>query len=251
MIDSSAPINIVIPMAGGGSRFVKEGYALPKPLINVAGKPMIARVMENLAYPGARYILIARAEHVKNHQAAFEQLCAEYNIELVTIDLLTEGAAATVLFARRLIDNDTPLLTANCDQIIDGGCKTMIEDFLARKLDGSVMVFEDTARDPKWSFVRTDAQGMVVEAREKKPISSHATVGLYMFGKGSDFVETAIEMIIRNDRSNNEFYICPIYNYLVAEGRKIGIYEIEFEKMHGIGTPDDLKSYLATDPFLT
>jgi dTDP-glucose pyrophosphorylase len=238
-------LNIVIPMAGMGSRFAQAGYAKPKPFIDMWGEPMIARVLENLAYPGARYILIARKEHIEAEREAVDRLRSKFPIQIRLIDQVTEGSAATVLFAREDFAGDTPMLIANCDQLVDGGIAGMVDDCLGRRLDGSVMVFRDDARDPKWSFVKLNGDGLVVEAREKVPISDLATVGIYMFSRGVDFREAAIEMIVRNDRVNCEFYTCPVYNYLIDWGRRIGAYTIEPDAMHGIGTPDDLVSYMS------
>jgi NDP-sugar pyrophosphorylase family protein len=245
---SAASINIVIPMAGSGQRFVDAGYDRPKPFIDVAGDMMIARVLENLRYPDARYVLIARREQVEAHPDLVKQLCDRFPVDFRVIDGLTEGTAATLLFARGDFANDTPLLVANCDQLVDGGVAAMIDENRARGHDGSIMVFEDAARDPKWSFVRLDAQGLVQEAREKKAISEWATVGVYLFSRGADFREAAIESIIRNERVNNEFYTCPTYNHLVSWGRRIGIHTIAQSAMHGIGTPNDLAAYLASGP---
>jgi UDP-N-acetylglucosamine diphosphorylase / glucose-1-phosphate thymidylyltransferase / UDP-N-acetylgalactosamine diphosphorylase / glucosamine-1-phosphate N-acetyltransferase / galactosamine-1-phosphate N-acetyltransferase len=238
-------LNIVIPMAGMGSRFGQAGYTKPKPFIDMWGEPMIARVLENLAYPGSRYILIARKEHVEAEREIVNRLAARFPIQIKLIDQPTEGSAATVLFAREDYANDTPMLVANCDQIVDGGIAEMVDGCLDRNLDGSIMVFRDEARDPKWSFVKLDEQGLVTEAREKAPISDLATVGIYMFSRGVDFREAAIEMIVRNDRVNREFYTCPAFNYLVGWGRRIGVHMIEPEAMHGIGTPDDLTRYMS------
>jgi dTDP-glucose pyrophosphorylase len=238
-------LNVVIPMAGLGSRFAEAGYTKPKPFIDMWGEPMIARVLENLAYPGARYILIARREHIEAEPNAVDRLRKRFPIEFRLIDRVTEGAAATVLFARDDFANDAPMVIANCDQLIEGGIGSMVDDCLGRGLDGSVMVFRDEKRDPKWSFVRLDRDGLVSEAREKVAISDLATVGIYMFSRGVDFREAAIEMMVRNDRVNREFYTCPVYNYLVEWGRRIGVYTIAPHEMHGIGTPDDLVSYMS------
>jgi dTDP-glucose pyrophosphorylase len=236
-------INIVIPMAGLGSRFAKAGYDKPKPFIDVLGKPMIARVMENLAYPNARYILIARKDHIEQEKALVRDLEKKYNALFIPIDKVTEGAACTVLFARKYINSDEPLLIANSDQIVDMNIAEYIDDCLSRKLDGSILTFIDEVRDPKWSFARIDGDGLVAEVREKKAISEYATVGIYFFSKGKYFIDSAIDMIINNDRVNNEFYVCPVYNYAICSKARIGIYNIDHQKMHGIGTPEDLDTY--------
>ncbi len=241
-----ARINVVIPMAGEGSRFARAGYTKPKPFIDVAGRTMIETVMANLTLEGARYILLARKEHIAAEPDTVRRLKALGNVEILSIDGLTEGTACTVLHARDLIDNDAPLLIANCDQVVDFSCKTFVADCWARGLDGSILCFEDRARDPKWSFAKTDKDGLVVQVAEKVAISDMATVGLYLFRRGADFVAGAIDMIARNERVNNEFYTCPVYNHVVARGGRIGVHAVRFEDMHGLGIPEDLIAYLNT-----
>jgi NDP-sugar pyrophosphorylase family protein len=237
-------INVVIPMAGQGSRFAKAGYEKPKPFIDVDGKPMIVRVLENLAYPDARYILIARKEHIEKEAELVTQIEKEFNAIFIPIDKLTEGTACTVLYARKYINNDEPLLIANSDQIVDINIADFINDCKDRNLDGSILTFVDEFKDPKWSFAKLDKNNLVTEVKEKVVISEFATVGIYLYSKGKEFVDATIDMIIENDRVNNEFYTCPTYNYAIKEDSKIGIYNIKFEQMHGIGTPEDLNQYL-------
>ncbi len=160
------------------------------------------------------------------------------------IDFVTEGAACTVLTSRRHLNPDAPLLIANCDQIVDFAVEDFIRDAITRDLDGSILCFKDKDRDPKWSFARINQQGLVDEVKEKVAISDNATVGIYYFKRASDFINAATDMIARNERTNNEFYVCPVYNDLIREGARIGIYMIAPEAMHGIGTPADLNTYL-------
>jgi dTDP-glucose pyrophosphorylase len=235
-------INIVIPMAGEGSRFVKAGYKTPKPFIEVLGKPMILHVLDNLNINGARFILLARQAHIEAEQTVIETIKKKYPVDIVSIERLTEGAACTVLHAHRFINNDSPLLIANSDQIVDMYIADYINNSDNRSLDGSVLCFYDT--HPKWSYARIDSQGFILEIREKEVISNYATVGIYYFRSGHIFVENALDMIIRNDRVNNEFYVAPVYNYAIMQNKKFGIYSIDSEKMHGIGTPEDLNAYM-------
>jgi NDP-sugar pyrophosphorylase family protein len=232
-------------MAGEGSRFAKAGYVKPKPFIDVAGKSMIVRVLENLAYDDAKYILIARKEHLEKEKELVESIKKDFNVEFIPIDNLTEGTACTVLYASKFINNNEPLLIANSDQIVDLNISDFIEECSNRKLDGLILTFIDINQDPKWSFAKINDLGLVTQVKEKQAISKYATVGVYMFSKGSDFVNSAIDMIIRNDRVNNEFYTCPAYNYLIDNGGMVGVYNIDFKQMHGIGTPDDLSQYLS------
>ena len=235
-------INIVIPAAGAGSRFAKVGYQKPKPFIDVLGKPMISHVLENLSMPNAKFILLVRAEHYDKEPETINWIKNNYPAEFVLVDKLTEGAACTVLHAHRLINNDAPLLIANSDQLVDMKIADYLKDSEDRKLDGSVLCFE--ANETKWSYAKLDDKGLITEIREKQVISPHATVGIYYFHRGSDFVENALDMFVRNDRVNNEFYVAPVYNYAIKQGKKFGIYSIDKAQMHGIGTPEDLNIYL-------
>ena len=237
-------VQVVIPMAGLGSRFAKAGYVKPKPFIDVHGATMIERVMDNLRVDGGRFVLIARREHLEAEPAVVEGLLRRGDLAFSPIDFVTEGAACTVLTARSYLDPDMPLMIANCDQIVDFDCADFLQDAMARDLDGSILCFRDRDRDPKWSFARTNAEGLVEEVREKVPISDLATVGIYYFRRAGDFIDAAVDMIAANDRSNNEFYVCPVYNYIHQRGGRIGVYEIDAVAMHGIGTPSDLDSYL-------
>lgn len=239
-------MNIVIPMAGEGSRFLAAGYDKPKPFIDVLGQPMITHVMNNVNYPNARFILIGRKQHLNRFPELVNEISINYNVIFVEIDDLTEGTACTVLYARNYINNDEPLLIANSDQIVDCNIISYIEDSKKRNLDGSILTFEDEELNPKWSFAKLNSQNLVVEVQEKKAISKYATVGIYYFEKGRDFVNGAIDMIVRNDRVNNEFYTCPVYNYLIKSNKKIGIFNMNFSEMHGLGTPSDLEKFCSS-----
>lgn len=231
-------------MAGMGSRFANAGYTLPKPFIDVAGKPMIVRVMENLAQRNAKFILLARKEHLENNQQLIAQIRSEFNATFVPIDKLTEGTACTVLFARSLLSPEDSVVIANSDQIVDDCFSAFIEDANARNLDGSILTFTDAELNPKWSFAKIDDRGFVTQVQEKKAISQYATVGIYYFRRANELIDGIIQMMIENDRTNDEFYICPVYNYLIRNGKKIGIYNIDRSQMHGIGTPEDLTVFL-------
>jgi UDP-N-acetylglucosamine diphosphorylase / glucose-1-phosphate thymidylyltransferase / UDP-N-acetylgalactosamine diphosphorylase / glucosamine-1-phosphate N-acetyltransferase / galactosamine-1-phosphate N-acetyltransferase len=230
-------------MAGLGSRFSIAGYKDPKPFIDVLGLPMIEQVISNLNMQDARFILLIRNDLTPNYLKILYELKKKYNIELITIELTTEGAACTTLFAYDFINDDNELIIANSDQLVDFSINDMRVDAITRELAGSVLVFEDT--DPKWSFVKIDKDGYLIDLKEKNPISNLATVGIYYFRRGSDYVKSAIKMIITNDRTNNEFYVAPAYNYLNKfSKKKIGVYRISKSQMHGLGTPEDLEDYL-------
>lgn len=237
-------LNIVIPMAGRGSRFLLAGYTLPKPLIPVNGKPMIQLVIENLQ-PNIehRFIFICQEQHINEFGLA-EKLCQwSPDSIMLTVNKVTEGAACTVLLTKELINNDMPLMIANCDQWIDADINAYLSEIKDKNLDGMIMTM--TADDPKWSFIRLDNSGKIIEVVEKQVVSHEATVGIYNYRRGSDFVEGAEIMISKNLRVNNEFYVAPVYNEMLQKNLHIGYYNIGSvnNEMYGLGTPDDLKSF--------
>lgn len=238
-------INIVIPMAGAGSRFKEAGYIKPKPFIDVAGKPMIIHVLENLNLPNANFILVAQREHAIAESVLFDYIKEKFNAEFVLIDSMTEGAACTILHASKFISNDKPLLIGNSDQLVDFDLLKFVKDSENRNLDGSILIFRDKNRDAKWSFVKTNMDGFAELVLEKEPISDMATVGIYFFRRGFEFVDAAVEMITNGRKIKGEYYIAPTYNLLIEQKKKIGIFEIDQKLMHGLGTPDDLKLFLA------
>ena len=237
-------LNILIPMAGQGSRFQNAGYTEPKPFIRALKKTLIEHVLDNLYVKNARYILIARSEHLVTQKKIVNKIKRNFNVEFIEINKLTEGTVMTILHAYHLINNKIPLLIANSDQIVDIDINLFIQDCNKRNLDGSILTFTDKLKSNKWSFVKLNKLGLVKEVKEKQVISKYASVGIYYFSKGNYFVDSAIKMIVNNDRVNGEFYTCPVYNYSLENGHKIGIYNIEQSLMHGLGTPEDLNSYI-------
>ena len=228
-------------MAGEGSRFAKEGYQFPKPLIDVNGKPMIQRVVENLDF-NAEYIFLVRKQHLEKYEGLKGTLnqITNGNSRIVEVDGLTEGAACTALLAKDLINTDEDLLIANSDQVIEYEPQNFLSLKNLTSIDAAVFTFN--AVHPKWSFVKTNSRGIITEVAEKNPISNIATCGIYWYRKGSDFVKYAEQMITKNIRVNNEFYIAPVYNELIQDGKVLIPFYVS--KMHGIGTPEDLNIYL-------
>jgi NDP-sugar pyrophosphorylase family protein len=248
-------LHIVIPMAGRGSRFARAGFRTPKPLIPLGGRPMIEWVIDNVRprCPHRFYFLCLR-EHMDSYPAvpaALRKLCPD--CEVIPVDGVTEGAACTVLLARRWIDNDEPLMIANSDQVVD----LNIEEYLAVGSDADVAGWIMTfwSDHPKWSYCRMRSDGTVSEVVEKKVVSNEATVGIYNFQHGSDFVRSADAMIAANLRTNNEFYVAPCYNQLIAQGARILIKRTgrEGDGMHGLGLPEDVNLFArkrGLDPIL-
>lgn len=233
-------LNVLIPMAGLGSRFKDAGYAFPKPLVEVNGKPMIQAVVESLGV-SAKYTYIVQKEHAEKYNLSYLLNLITPECNIIQVDGITEGAAVTSLLARDYIDNDSPLIMANSDQIVEWNSRQFIYDLMTKNADGGIATFKST--HPKWSYAKVDDHGLVVEVAEKKPISDIATVGIYYWKHGSDFVRYAEQMISKDIRTNNEFYVCPVFNEAIADDKRIFVSEIK--KMWGIGTPEDLNYYLS------
>lgn len=231
-------LNILIPMAGRGSRFEAAGYTFPKPLIEVHGKPMIQVVVENLNIE-ANYIFLVQKEHYEKYNLKTMLNLIAPNCKIVIVDGITEGAACTALLAKEHINNDNPLLIANSDQFLEWGSGAFMYNMMGDAVDGGIVTFKAT--HPKWSFVKIE-NGWIKQVAEKNPISDDATVGVYFWKKGSDFVHCAGRMISCNIRTNNEFYIAPVFNEAIELGKLIKPYQID--KMWGIGTPEDLDYFM-------
>lgn len=232
-------LNVLIPMAGAGSRFSDAGYSFPKPLIEVNGKPMIQAVVENLAID-ATYTFIVQKEHYEKYNLEYLLNAITPECNIVQVDGITEGAAVTALLAKEYINNDAPLIMANSDQIVDWSSRDFIYGLHSKNADGGMAIFK--SNHPKWSYAKMDDFGRVSEVAEKKPISDNATVGIYYWKHGSDFVKYAEQMIEKDIRVNNEFYVCPVFNEAIEDGKNI--YGLSVSNMWGIGTPEDLQNYL-------
>ena len=233
-------MQILIPMSGAGKRFAEVGYDKPKPLIEFFGKPMVEHVLENLGLHN-EFILCVQRAHYDADPALFVRLRAQAaDLKLVFVEQLTQGAAETCLLAREHIKLDEPLFIANCDQMMVWDQDHFEEWFAAERLDGCMLTFfKDTTA---YSYVEVDHNGIAVRTAEKQVISTHATTGIYVWARGSDFIWAAEKMIADNVRVNNEFYVCPVYNWNIARGDRIGIYPPQ--EHWPIGTPEDLDIYI-------
>jgi HAD superfamily hydrolase (TIGR01509 family) len=232
-------MNVLIPMAGAGSRFASAGYTFPKPLIEVRGKPMIQVVVENLNID-AHYIFLVQKEHYEKYNLKYMLNMIAPGCDIVQVDGLTEGAACTTLLAKKLINNEKPLLIANSDQYVEWNSNEVLYAFGAGSIDAGIVTFEST--HPKWSYVSVGQDGLANEVAEKKVISKDATVGIYYWSHGADYVRYAQQMIDKNIRTNGEFYVAPVFNEAIDDGCKVRIKKID--KMWGIGTPEDLNYFL-------
>lgn len=232
-------MNIVIPMAGIGSRFQQANYMLPKPLIDVRGKPIIQHVVEHLNIDASYIYVIQKSHRIKyNIDRVLTNITSRCTI--IEIDQITEGSACTVLVANLFINNSEPLIISDCDSFVEWDSNDFIYQMKEQNLDGGLVTF--TSTDPKWSFAKVNEDGYVIQIAEKNPISNNAASGIFYWSKGSDYVKYAKQMIQKNIRVNNEFYVCPIFNEAIKDGKRIKIYPIS--NMWGLGTPEDLEYFL-------
>jgi hypothetical protein len=233
-------MNVLIPMAGAGSRFEQAGYTFPKPLIDIKNKPMIQVVIENLNID-ANYIYIVQKKHREKYNLDTLLNLITPGCKVVEVDGITEGAACTALLAKEYINNNFPLFFANSDQFVEWDSNEFMYKMQETNSDGGIVTFKAT--HPKWSFAQVNQHtGLVEKVAEKNPISDNATVGYYYWKYGSDFVKYAEQMISKNIRVNNEFYVCPVFNQAIEDKKEIRTFNVT--NMWGLGTPEDLKYYL-------
>jgi NDP-sugar pyrophosphorylase family protein len=227
---------LIMPMAGNGSRFTAEGYTAPKPLIDVKGKPMFVRAIDDIKLTFDDMIFIVRKEHnIK------DIVLTHYpSAKIVELDGLTEGAACSVLTADQYIDPNDSVFISNCDQIIEWDTNEFDK---LRHNDGIILTFDAPDRNPKWSFAQTDNDNNVIRVAEKNPISSTASTGHYYWRRWQTFKQSAEQMFAANDRFNNEFYLCPVFNYTINGGGVVKTFNVS--SMHGIGIPEDLNVWLS------
>lgn len=228
-------MNILIPMAGAGSRFTNAGYTMPKPLVPVRGKPMISRAVETLGLNGRYIFVIRNNDELRDLLYDMVPSC-----KIVEIDHQTRGSAETALHASHLIDNG-PLLITNCDQIMHWNGKQFQTFLYHVDLDGVIVTYYKN--NPRNSYAKVDKMGFVTQIREKEVISDISLNGIHYWRDGNDFISSARTMMQCNDNVNGEFYIAPTYNYLINQGKKIGIYHIPSSQHHAVGIPEDLAKY--------
>jgi HAD superfamily hydrolase (TIGR01509 family) len=235
-------MNVLIPMAGNGSRFQKEGYQDIKPLIKVRDNiPMIQVVIRNLNI-AANHVFIAQSPHIEKYcLKTWLPLIVGYPTKVIEVAAVTEGAACTTLLAIDFINNDQPLLIANSDQFVEFDTNAFLYRMMNLEIDGGILCFEIDNQDPKWSYAEMEG-GYVKHVYEKKPVGNFATVGIYFWKKGSDYVKYAQQMMQDpQNKINNEFYVAPVYNFAIADHKKIVKFDVK--KMWGLGIPDDLKYF--------
>lgn len=234
-------IRIVIPMSGEGKRFAERGYTFPKPLIEIAGQPMIEIVVKNLTpQEPHQFIFVCRQEHIREFALADVLHLIAPGCKIVAMQQPTAGALCSVLLAMEYINNNGELLVANADQYVDVSINSFLGVSRRENAEGCIMTFPST--HPKWSYAKVE-EGEVVVVAEKRPISHHATVGIYYFKHGQSFVEGAERMILKHATHAGEFYVAPVYNELILAGHHVTLFPIEREQMYSLGTPEDVETF--------
>ena len=241
-------IDIVITMGGLGSRFRKAGYKVPKYMIEAKGKTLFDWSMISLkGYRDAadRYIFLAMQDESADVEKFILDKCKELNIpdpKVIILDHLTDGQATTAMLAEKYWDPEHALLIYNIDTYVESGCMNSAE----LKGDGFIPCF--SAEGDHWSFVRLDENGKVVEIKEKQRISSHCTLGAYYFKSCALYKQLYDEYYKENAHNvNGEKYVAPLYDYLLSKGGEIYISDVPAERVHVLGTPEELEAYLKED----
>lgn len=233
-------------MAGLGSRFAAAGYKLPKPLIEIDGVRLYRLVLGNLVASQLKSVTVV-AQKNWNLQEEIDQIQSRLRIpvELIEIDYVTSGAATTVSLGLGKLNPHSPVVVANCDQYVVGGCHSFYEAVATRNPQGTIMTME--ASDPKWSYVRLNKDGKVGEVVEKRVVSKHATTGIYGFSTAHELSEAIKAQSDQNFRVNGEFYLAPVYNQLIRRRIVPEIFELpRADAFYGLGTPEDLELFMRT-----
>ena len=237
-------INTLILMAGPGEKFQEAGFTFPKTLVEFSGEPLLKHVLQNLnplKKLGGEFICAVKHNENQRYHISSVIRLLEPATRIIEVRGETQGAVCTALLAIEHINNKTPLIITNGDQIISADLNAAVEDFQRRDLDGGIIIFE--AVHPRWSFVRCDCNGHVIEAAEKRPISNMATAGFYYYKNGKDFVECSQKMILKNAHVGGNYYVCPTFNEMVLNQKRVGIYKISKTDYFSLATPEGVSIY--------
>lgn len=232
-------INVVVPMAGRGQRFLDKGISTPKPLIEIDSKPFIEHVIDSVSFEKANFYFLIREKHLieNNFNKIFKKKKIKYKIIPVNKD--TEGAACTVLLATKEMNNHFPLIVKDCDQIMNWSKKNFQEFVNRKKIDGALVTVP--TKNPGFSYVELlDDMSTVSRTREKEIVSSFGNTGCYYFNKTQEYEYYANLMIKKNIRVKNEFYISQVYNEYILDNKKIVHYPIA--EIFSINTPTELEN---------
>ena len=239
-------MNIIMPMAGLGKRLSNLDYDKPKPLIEILGKMVVEWSIETIGLNG-NFIFCCRDEHIKKFKLDQKLKDIVPNCTIVPINYNTEGTAQTILEARKFIDNDEELFISDSDHYMVWNSDSFEKEIRNQNFDACALVFPDEQDSNRLSYVKVNENGFLAEATEKIPISKIAVAGMHYYKKGSDFVKYAKIMIDKNIRFNNEFYVTPVYNELILDGKKVTTFPVI--KKWALGSPDEIKKFVEDKPF--
>ncbi len=241
------PLHIVMPMAGEGSRFLKEGWTTPKPLIQLHGIPLFKRAIGSVQTDGVqmKYSFIVRQNHIDEYGIDKGILSFLPKAKIFSVQQTTRGAVETCLMAESVIDDNDAVVVMDCDlefrskQFIE-----LIKAALAKSGDtaagGALVSFESDS--PKYSYAQIDEHNVVIRTAEKEVISNHALCGAYFFSSGQRFKQVAHQLMNEQNFAKPEYYVSLLYNYLIAAGEIV--YLAPMEEYYSYGTPEELKRYL-------
>lgn len=235
--------NILIPMAGLGSRFSNEGFKNIKPLIPLNGKTFIEWSIDSVDFKSVKtqFIFVILEKHsnvLYSHLKNIKPDCI-----ITSVPELTRGAVETALAAQEYINNDDPLIITNSDQIFEWNKEKYVEYLHESNTDADVVVVN--ANTNKFSYIKLDENNFGLKLTEKEVISDNALVGIHYWKKGKYFVDSGKKLIERDIRAKNEFYVSLSYNLLIENNLKITCYKLsENEKYLSIGTPEQVYDYL-------
>ncbi|HEU4686596.1 MAG TPA: sugar phosphate nucleotidyltransferase [Nitrospira sp.] len=227
-------LNLVVAMAGAGSRFTKAGFALPKPLIPAFGEPMYRHAVRSLPLPQAETLICLVRRDAQALRRDIEETFAAYRPIVVEVDHLTRGQAETVLYAQHHMAFHLPVLVHNADSAFECAPGTK----LSRTADGSLLLFR--ASGAQWSYAAMDEEGRISRVTEKDPISPYASTGTYYFRSSVQLFELIHDAIRRGETVNGEYYLGPLYNRMIAAGQTVRGYEVA--RFISFGTPEDLRA---------
>jgi NDP-sugar pyrophosphorylase family protein len=227
-------------MAGLGNRFKIEGYNDIKPMIKIGGQTMIERVVSSLGLDG-QYIFVLNNKNTQSNELKTLLRNITNDPIIIEIDYLTDGPASTALLCKEYINNDTPLIVTNCDQIMEWDTEHFKNHIENTNTDATVVTYTTTT--PKNSYVEIN-DGEVIKFYEKQVIGDVSLNGIHFWKKGRYFVNSAESMINKNIRVNNEFYVSLTYNEMIEQNQTIDVYHIQNNNHWSVGTPSDLEKYL-------
>lgn len=236
---------LVIPMAGSGSRFTEAGYRTPKPLLHIHGVPMYQVVLANVLHESvSNVVIVARAEWQLGPHIDVLSKTTGLRMRLIEVEQTTAGPADTVALALPFLISDETVIVANSDQYIDASVNDFYTLCHSDGVQGVVLAMEDT--DPKWSYVAVDERNQAIAIKEKEVISSLATVGIYGFESPELMSSAFASMREAGDQTNGEWYVAPSYNYMISDGYVIKVVNLGpiGSVMYGLGIPSDYEDFL-------